>query len=83
MGYVIKPPIGDDVLAQTVDGTTEYLLYDGHGSTRQLVDGVGVVQDSYSYDGYGVMLGGNPQTPAATNLLYSGEQFDACGGGGY
>jgi RHS repeat-associated protein len=40
------------------------------------VDGVEVVQDSYSYDGYGVMLGGNPQTPAATNLLYSGEQFD-------
>ena len=79
--------IGDDVLAQTVDGTTEYLLYDGHGSTRQLVDTAGaVVNDaahggvqSYSYDAYGVMLGGNPTTdaPKATNLLYSGEQFDA------
>jgi len=29
-----------------------------------------------SYDAYGMMLGGNPSTPAATNLLYTGEQFD-------
>jgi len=28
--------IGDDVIAQDVDGTSKYLLYDGHGSTRQL-----------------------------------------------
>ncbi len=34
--------------------------------------------DSYSYDAYGVMLGGNPTatSPAATNYLYTGEQFD-------
>jgi len=67
-------------LAQAT-GTTEteidYLLYDGHGSTRQLIASNGTtVVESYSYDAYGVMLGGNPQTPAATNLLYAGEQFD-------
>jgi len=72
--------IGDDVLAQ-VSGTTatdiDYLLYDGHGSTRQLISSNGTtVVDSYSYDAYGVMLGGNPQTPAGTNLLYAGEHFD-------
>jgi len=75
--------IGDDVIAQynATDGT-EYLLYDGHGSTRQLIDNnVGEainVLDNYCYDGYGVMLGGNP-TPtdtSRTNLLYAGEQFD-------
>ena len=36
------------------------------------------IDDSFSYDAYGVMLGGNP-TPAGpppTSLLYAGEQFD-------
>ncbi len=70
--------IGDDVIAQNVDGTSEYLLYDGHGSTRQLADSAGaiVTGEEYSYDAYGVMLGGNPQTPADTSLLYAGEHFD-------
>jgi RHS repeat-associated protein len=36
------------------------------------------VVDCYGYDAYGVMLGGNPNhsAPAATSLLYAGEQFD-------
>lgn len=75
--------IGDDVLAQAT-GTTatsiDYLLYDGHGSTRQLTDNNGVqkTDQSYSYDAYGVMLGGNPEPTnlAGTNLLYAGEHFD-------
>ena len=47
--------IGDDVIAQTKDGTTQYLLYDGHGSTRQLAeyDTDVTIVDSFSYDGYG------------------------------
>jgi len=64
--------IGDDVLAQaqgTPTATMQFLLYDGHGSTRQLIDSDGsTINDDYSYDAYGVMLGGNPATPAATNL---------------
>ncbi len=79
--------IGDDVIAQTVDGSTQYLLYDGHGSTRQLAeyDTAVTIADSYSYDGYGVMLqdetaaqndpGYTPQQD--TNLLYAGEYFDS------
>ncbi len=79
--------IGDDMLAQTDDplGTPalKYLLYDGQGSTRQLTDDLiddsNDIVDSFSYDGYGMMLGGNPTaaSPAATNLLYTGEQYDA------
>ena len=36
------------------------------------------MQDSYSYDGYGVMLGSaaKPADSAQTNLLYTGEQYD-------
>jgi RHS repeat-associated protein len=56
-------------------------LYDGHGSTRQLVDSSEDITAAYSYDAYGNLLGGNPGTPQnpgspATNLLYAGEQFD-------
>jgi len=52
--------IGDDVVTQ-YDPTNgaRHLLYDGHGSTRQLVDNNEDVKDAYSYDGYGVMLGAN------------------------
>jgi len=74
--------IGSDVLAQATSATADqYLLYDGHGSTRQVMEyddtpGVEdwVIKDSYSYDAYGVMLGGERTTQ--TNLLYTGEQYD-------
>jgi RHS repeat-associated protein len=36
------------------------------------------IDEYYSYDAYGVVLSGNPTpaNPAATNLLYTGEQWD-------
>jgi RHS repeat-associated protein len=83
--------IGDDIISQAIGsdtsaGMAQYLLYDGHGSTRQLlnhtynVDGAGkpITADSYSYDGYGVMLGdtANAENNAQTNMLYCGEQYD-------
>ena len=79
--------LGDDVIAQynSTDGT-EYLLYDGHGSTRQLADSTGSIvidpthgEQSFSYDGYGVMLGdaANAESTASTSHLYAGEQYDA------
>jgi RHS repeat-associated protein len=70
---------GHDALAQAEDTTNpNYLLYDGHGSTRQLSNNVGAVVANYAYDAYGVMLGGNPAqgSSPATNLLYAGEHFD-------
>jgi len=71
--------IGDDVITQYENGTgAEHLLYDGHGSTRQLADSDGTVSENYSYDGYGVMLGANANAAdsAGTSMLYAGEQFD-------
>jgi RHS repeat-associated protein len=80
--------IGDDVITQyktpqappvPAEGL-RCLLYDGHGSTRQLAAANGTtIDDAFSYDAYGVMLGGNPKpwkTPSSS-LLYTGEQFDA------
>lgn len=71
--------LGDDVLSQNVGGVNSHLLYDGHGSTRQLAGDDGGVTANYAYDAYGKMLGGNPNVTdkqSATDLLYAGEQFD-------
>jgi RHS repeat-associated protein len=60
--------------------TAQYLLYDGHGSTRQLIaDNGTTVTASYSYDAYGVMLGTDDTAAenADTSLLYAGEQYDS------
>ena len=42
---------------------------------RQMTDDGGQITDTFSYDAYGVMLGGNPTpaSPAATPLLYASE----------
>ncbi|MFZ2657076.1 MAG: DUF6765 family protein, partial [Victivallales bacterium] len=70
--------LGDDVLSQSVNGIVSYLLYDGHGSTRLLSDANSAITARYDFDAYGIMIGGNPSVsnPAATDMLYSGEQFD-------
>jgi len=71
--------IGDDVLGQTVGAVASWLLYDGHGSTRALANSAGTITGRFSFDAYGMTLGRNPNvmSPASTDLLYSGEQFDA------
>jgi len=74
--------IGNEVISQTRDGSaaaTDYLLADGHGSTRQIATSDGVISDSYGYDAYGITLGGDPgaANPGKTKILHSGEQFDA------
>lgn len=69
--------LGDDVLAQTVSGVTSYLQYDGHGSTRLLTSASSAVSARYNYDAYGKNLfSANVTNPSATDMLYSGEQFD-------
>ena len=70
--------IGDDIITQKKSSGVRHFLYDGHGSTRQLIDNNENIINEYSYDAYGVMLGGNPKpgSPPATNLLYTGEHFD-------
>ncbi len=72
--------LGLDVITQAEAGAnpqTYHLLYDGHGSTRALLDPTGqIVPDQvYAYDAYGNNLNFNP-ADALTTLLYSGEQFD-------
>ena len=73
--------IGHDVIAQADDTNgVLYLLTDGHGSTRVLIDDAGTpaIQETYDYDAYGNLIDG-PATPLTT-LLYSGEQTDSVTG---
>ena len=81
--------IGDDVIAQakamyddSADTWTyqgpHYLLYDGHGSTRQLADENENIDEVYAYDAYGVNL--DASSSPTTSLQYAGEHYDADAG---
>ena len=73
--------IGQDVIAQSRTGApagreVEYLLYDGGGHTRGLLDATGqpLTAEIYAYDAFGNRIEGPSVT--ATSLLYRGEYFD-------
>ncbi|MBK8283920.1 MAG: AHH domain-containing protein [Ahniella sp.] len=62
-------------------GATSYLHYDGLGTTRFLTNPLGVATDRYVYEAFGeidapasVMTSADDQ--AATDFLFTGEQFD-------
>jgi len=79
--FKLEDFIGDDILSQSSTPnsplSTSYLLYDGHGSTRLLTSDTGSISARYNYDAYGKNLfSANATTPSATDMLYSGEQFD-------
>ena len=59
-------------------GTPQYLLYDGHGSVRQLANLTGAVTGNYHFDAYGQLLA-RSNTPA-TNILYVGQMRDTTTG---
>jgi RHS repeat-associated protein len=81
--------IGADVIGQSVvsGSAVHYLVYDGHGSTRAVINNAAVasvaVLQRYAYDAYGNMLAGAGltvgPTSALTSLLYSGEKTDPTG----
>jgi RHS repeat-associated protein len=82
-GNVIKTisyVIGHQRISQTIEingeKTEYYFTFDGHGSTRVLLDLAGAVIQLYSFDAYGNALGFNT-SEALTEFLYSGEQFDS------
>ena len=75
--------IGNDILAQASGSSTpDYLLYDGHGSVRQVADDDGVITESYDFDAYGNAIGFDPSS-ASTDLLYTGELLDVYTGNYY
>lgn len=72
--------LGLDVVSQNdaTNGTLTF-LYDGHGSTRALLNSGAAVVQRYAYQAFGIQLAAATLTSASsalTSLLYSGEQTD-------
>jgi RHS repeat-associated protein len=66
---------GHDLVNQReAGGSVYYFGYDGHGSTRFLMNG-STVANVFAYDAYGTLIASN--TTAQTAYLYAGEQWDA------
>jgi len=62
----------DQIVGQSWQVT--FYGYDGHGNTRFLISGQGVVTDTYDYDAFGSVIAFTGTTP--NRYLYAGEQFD-------
>ena len=76
--------VGRDQVSQTTfnlggptQGETLVFHYDGHGSTRVMTDLAGAIATAaiFHYTGYGTAINFQ-MVDAATQYLYSGEQFD-------
>jgi RHS repeat-associated protein len=67
-------------LRQSVSGTwgKSYYGYDVFGTTRALLDGAGVVTDTWAFDGFGNVVDRTGSTP--NRYLYRGEALDVATG---
>ncbi|MEQ1922235.1 MAG: discoidin domain-containing protein [Pyrinomonadaceae bacterium] len=74
--YIKSHTYGLDLISQRiVGGAVSFYCYDGHGSVRNLTNGVGTVTDSYNFDAFGNLI---YQAGTTNNsYLFAGEQFDA------
>jgi RHS repeat-associated protein len=54
--------------------STNYFIFDGHGSTRILTDNGGNVVNAFTFDAYGNLIASN--TAPQTAYLFAGEQWD-------
>jgi RHS repeat-associated protein len=54
--YSLKPMLYGNLISQRRSGITSFYLFDGLGSTTQLVNSTGSVTDSYLYDSFGSAL---------------------------
>ncbi len=72
---------GNHVLAQAdANGVVNYLMRDGHGSTRALIDSAGTVTQTLDYDAFGGAIGFDPAT-VGTEFLFAGDAiYDAPSG---
>jgi len=69
---------GDDLVRMDRGSGVYYYIYDGLGSTRQLVNTAGAVTDSYGYSAFGEMT---VRTGSTQNLfLFNAQQFDGASG---
>ena len=66
---------GDELISQERNGVRSYYLYDGFDSVRMLMDGEGIITDTYTFDAFGNLTSSTGDTE--NSYLYRGEQFDS------
>jgi len=72
---------GDDLVRMDRGSGVYYYIYDGLGSTRQLVNTTGAVTDSYGYSAFGELASRTPSTGGTANpFLFNAQQFDGASG---
>ena len=71
---------GDD-LVRMDRGGVYYYIYDGLGSTRQLVNTVGAVTDTWGYSAFGELASHTGST--VNPFLFNAQQFDGASGNYY
>ncbi|RLA59831.1 MAG: hypothetical protein DRQ89_13575, partial [Epsilonproteobacteria bacterium] len=72
---IVSYVFGDDLISQHRSSSQSYYIYDGSGSTRQLINFIETVTDTYTYDAFGVEVDRSGRTP--NRYLYTGEQYDS------
>ena len=72
---------GDDLVRMDRGSGVYYYIYDGLGSTRQLVNTVGAVTDTWGYSAFGELAS---RTGSTVNpFLFNAQQFDQASGDYY
>ena len=72
---------GDDLVRMDRGSGVYYYLYDGLGSTRQLVNTGGAVTDTWGYSAFGELASHTGTT--ANPFLFNAQQFDGASGNYY
>ena len=75
---------GDDLVRMDRGSGVYYYIYDGLGSTRQLVSTAGAVTDTWGYSAFGEMASRTSAgTPTVNPFLFNAQQFDGASGDYY
>lgn len=70
---------GDGLISkEDKEGSVSYYLHNAHGDVTKLVDSIGNVQNSYSYDAFGNTTSYAEQV--VNRFRYAGEQYDSVTG---
>ena len=76
---------GDDLVRMDRGSGVYYYIYDGLGSTRQLVNTSGAVTDTWGYSAFGELASrtSTQTTPTVNPFLFNAQQFDQASGDYY
>jgi len=72
---IVRYVHGTDLISQKRGSVLSFYIYDGIGSTRQLIDTLEVLTDTHVFDAFGIEL--NRTGTTINKYLFIGEQYDS------